>query len=302
MPTFKRLAQFVALSTVLAMAVGEWLVRSVLPYSIIKPRRVSRVRQIRPEALQLTATRFDCRGALGTRLVGWVFRTSQPPTRGTVVVMHGIASCKEDMLGLARLLTQNGFDVLVYDARAHGESEGVYCSYGYFESQDLSKAIEAVRQQDLSHGPFAVYANSYGGAVALLAMAKDPDIRCGVVESTFANLREIVNLYLKRIVWFAPQALSDAALNHAGLIAGFEPDAVSPEDAARMISQPVRLLHGTHDDRIPIAHGERIFRNLASKSKEWAPVPGGDHTNLWSSENGRYQRESVEFLKKHLQE
>jgi dipeptidyl aminopeptidase/acylaminoacyl peptidase len=103
---------------------------------------------------------------------------------------------------------------------------------------------------------------------------------------------------MKELFFMGPRFLSDSILNHAAQIAQFNPDAVRPAEIARKIQQPLRLLHGTADQKIPIRHGEKIFCNLASRHKEWVPVSGGDHYNLWKVENGRFQKESLEFLKK----
>ena len=37
-----------------------------------------------------------------------------------------------------------GFDVVAYDSRAHGESEGDVCTYGFYEKEDLRRVLDRV--------------------------------------------------------------------------------------------------------------------------------------------------------------
>jgi alpha-beta hydrolase superfamily lysophospholipase len=206
------------------------------------------------------------------------------------------------MYGFAQYLTENGFNVVVYDARAHGESGGIYCTYGFIEQKDVSRAIDEIVKRYQNKGKFAVFGSSYGGAVALQAMANESRIACGVVESTFATLHDAVQDYATQMFVFFPEFLTSRVLKNAGEIARFNPELVQPEFVAREIHQPVRLVHGTDDKKISIKYGERIYRNLGSSHKEWVAVPGGDHLNLWKVDQGRYQKGSLEFLKKWINE
>src|SRR5687767_10910697 len=59
----------------------------------------------------------------GVRLVGWLFPAASP-RKGLIVYLHGIADNRRSGIGIAQRFTPQGYDVLAYDARAHGESGG----------------------------------------------------------------------------------------------------------------------------------------------------------------------------------
>src|SRR5260370_29897490 len=59
----------------------------------------------------------------GVRIRGWRFRHAGIP-RGTVIYLHGSADNRASGLFVAERFTRRGYDVVVYDSRAHGESEG----------------------------------------------------------------------------------------------------------------------------------------------------------------------------------
>jgi alpha-beta hydrolase superfamily lysophospholipase len=69
----------------------------------------------------------------------WWRRSARP--RAAIVLVHGFGASKEDggIRALAGDLHGAGFDVLTYDARGHGQSEGI-CTVGGDERLDVSAA------------------------------------------------------------------------------------------------------------------------------------------------------------------
>src|SRR5262245_28014187 len=65
----------------------------------------------------------------GVILDGWECKTALKPRRGTIVYMHGIADNRGSAIGAIGTFLPIGFDVVAYDARAHGASQGDRCTY-----------------------------------------------------------------------------------------------------------------------------------------------------------------------------
>ena len=95
------------------------------------------------EAAPLPAESVEIAGD-GVKLKGWLFRAAGA-RRGTIVYLHGAADNRASVVGVAKRYVPRGYDVLAYDSRAHGESTGDACTYGYFEKRDLAKAIETLK-------------------------------------------------------------------------------------------------------------------------------------------------------------
>ena len=210
------------------------------------------------------------------RLEGWLFRTAAVPRRGLIVYLHGIADNRQSGLGVAHRFLPRGYDVLVYDSRAHGSSTGDACTYGYYEKRDLVKALDALG------APKAVlFGSSLGAAVALQAAAIEPRVRGVIAQSSFSDLRSIVR---DRAPFFATSTDVAGALALAGQWAHFPPDEVSPERAAPQIHVPVLLLHGQRDRETRAAHSERIFRMLAGP-RQLVVVPGAGHNDVLARED-----------------
>lgn len=208
----------------------------------------------------------------GVTLEGWKLPARGAP-RGTVVYLHGVADNRASSLGAARL-TDRGFNVVAYDSRAHGNSGGNACTYGFHEKRDLRRVIDV-----LETGPVIVIGSSLGAAVALQAAAEDDRIRGVVAAESFSDLRTIAT---ER----APRVLSKRVIAKAFSIAesdgAFRVDDVSPVKAARRISVPVLLLHGALDSETAPTHSQRIFEALAGP-KQFFLVPHAGHNQALQS-------------------
>ena len=116
------------------------------------------------------------------KLKGWWFHA--PEKRGTVVFLHGLRDNRGSAVGIAAHFVPRGFEVIAYDSRAHGESDGDACTYGFYEKQDLGRVLDRV-----TVNPIVVMGVSMGAAVALQAAAQDRRIAAVVAVSSFSDLR-----------------------------------------------------------------------------------------------------------------
>lgn len=203
----------------------------------------------------------------GVRLAAWRCRARGMP-RGTVVYLHGVADNRGSAAGWIDLLTARGYDVVAYDSRAHGDSGGDNCTYGFFEKQDLARVLDTVGAR-----PIVLVGTSLGGAVALQEAAIDPRVSAVVAAETFSDLRTVASERAPRVLTSTAIA---RAFQEAEREARFQVDAVSPVSAARRITVPVLLIHGEGDVDTPPAHSQRIFDAL-SAPKRLVLVPGVGH-------------------------
>jgi pimeloyl-ACP methyl ester carboxylesterase len=209
---------------------------------------------------------FEWQGA-GVPLVGWWFH-APAATRGTLVYLHGVGDNRGSSVGIAEHFVPLGFEVVAYDSRAHGESGGDACTYGFYERQDLARVLD-----HLSRGPIVVMGTSMGGSVALQAAAEDPRIAAVISVSAFSDLRTAAT---ERAPFFASRSNLDEAFRLAESQGRFRVDEVNPAAAAARISVPVLLVHGDDDKETPYAHALRILAALHDP-KQLIRVPGGGH-------------------------
>lgn len=200
-------------------------------------------------------------------LRGWTC-SAEGPRRGSIVFLHGIADNRGSAVGTILRFTSQGFDVVAYDSRAHGASDGTVCTYGYFEKADLRRVIDG-----LMPGPIILIGTSLGAAVGIQAAAEDPRISGVVAAEVFADLESVARDR-------APRLLTEGIIRDAFAVAEergrFPIAAVSPETAARSIRVPVLLIHGERDRETSPNHSRRVFEALHGR-RQLVLVPGAGH-------------------------
>ncbi|MBI3259050.1 MAG: alpha/beta fold hydrolase [Ignavibacteriae bacterium] len=284
-----------------------WGIYNVLPYSAIKPFRITPQilenkyhRIIEPHKYeQFRRNDFTFLTSDSLLIHGWFIQPHCKP-KGTILILHGIASNKELMLPNVSTLLVDSFNVVLYDSRAHGESGGEYCTLGYYEKNDVSKCIDKIIEiLGDSCAPFGIIGNSMGAAITLQAMAQEKRIVCGVSESSFADLHETMCDYLEQMIHVRWNWITTPAFARSEEIAHFHICDVSPENSACSITQPVLLIHGDADEKINIRYAHRIFDNLHSP-KEFYTVHNAGHENLRVMGGEEYTRRIHEFFGKWM--
>jgi pimeloyl-ACP methyl ester carboxylesterase len=193
---------------------------------------------------------------------------------GTLVFLHGIADNRSSAAGLVQRFTTRGLDVIAYDSRAHGDSEGDACTYGFYEKDDLRAVLDT-----MAPGPVVVIGTSLGAAVALQAAAVDRRITTVVAAEVFSDLRSVAR---ERAPFFLTEGTIRTALALAEKRGRFEVDAVSPVAAAARVTIPVLLIHGADDTDTRPAHSQRVHDALRGP-KRLILVEGAGHNQSLSS-------------------
>jgi alpha-beta hydrolase superfamily lysophospholipase len=206
----------------------------------------------------------------GLLLKGWLFR-GRAPRRGLIVYLHGSSDNRGSGVGIAARLAPKGWDVLTYDSRAHGQSEGTECTYGYYEKRDVIAALDAVGARKA-----ILFGASLGAAVALQAAPLDGRIQGVIAQSSFSDLETVAR---ERAPWFATRGEIAEAFALAERQAHFRVADVSPVRSAGHITVPVLLIHGDADTETRPDHSRRIFAALAGP-KQLLLVPGARHNDV----------------------
>ena len=216
----------------------------------------------------------------GVELRGWLVHTTISPHRGLILWLHGVADSRASGIDFAQRYAKQGFDVAAFDARAHGESGGDFCTYGYYEKHDIPKLLDALAARGVDASHTILMGMSMGASIALQAAPDEPRVRGVIAMAPFSTL------------WLAsyerkPYVMSDftfrASVRRAEEIAKFKVDDVAPVEAVKRLSVPLLLIHGEHDDETPPAHSQRIYAAATTPKKQLLIVPGATHRNLLST-------------------
>jgi alpha-beta hydrolase superfamily lysophospholipase len=250
-----------------ALAVASYTAQSVAADALLHPFHRP---MLDPAPAGCEATTFD---GFHVTLSGWRCRPAGQAPRATVVLLHGVADNRAGWRPTIERFEQQGFEVIAYDSRAHGQSTGDACTYGFFEKQDLHRVLDAVQPKRV-----VLVGTSLGAAIALQEAAGDPRVSAVVAAETFSDLRTVA----AERVPYLPKPIVERAFETAEARASFVADDVSPLRAASRITAPVLLIHGADDVETVADHSRRVYTALAGP-KRLLIVPGGHNHSLGSA-------------------
>lgn len=249
-------------------------------WSYIHPPKI--ISATMPEDFGLEYEDISFRTADNITLRGW-FIASPNENAKTIIVLHGWPADKGNILPFATPLHPQ-YNLLLFDFRALGKSEGRYSTIGAKETQDLKAALSYLESRGIKEA--GIWGFSMGGAVAFMVAADDPRIQAIASDSSYA-----------RLDWMAAEAFALPGLRHPLAFATrlwgmlfFRIDAahVSPVEAARQLDIPVLLIHSRQDNVIPFSHALALQEALQSNRQ----------AEFWFRETGLHGQIGEEYLQK----
>lgn len=238
------------------------------------------------------------RTADGVDIRGWFFPAAPDPATapGTIILGHGFSASRHTDLHLPAFLVPAGFNVLMLDFRAHGESGGSQTSAGYLEHHDILAAVAYLQGRGLQR--IGVQGYSLGAAVAIVSAALGPALRGVVADSGFARLSTPLAQILRswgRSPWQAQLAGRLGAWFVARDL-GFQADEAAPVHLIGRISpRPVFLIHGEADQLIPVSEAHALYAAAGEPKQLWV-VPGAVHDGgAYAAVPDEYRRRVVAF-------
>lgn len=236
-----------------------------------------------------------------TRLYGWWLSAGRKAA--TVVVLHGVKKNRTDVLRAALVLRRAGFNVLMFDGRGHGDSEGRFVTYGFYERRDVESAIEwLIKEKKIDRKRVGLAGESMGAAIALQVAAQNAEINAVWADSPFASLRRITEEFVRRVTRLPGAVLNPVlwtSIQVASYRGKFDVYSVDPLALAGKISCPVYLVHGTADQLIPTAHSENIYEALGGEKEIWF-VEGARHARSIRHARQEYSERLTRFFTERL--
>jgi pimeloyl-ACP methyl ester carboxylesterase len=227
-----------------------------------------------PESLSLSFSSQYLPGLKNKRLFSWLIPGKL--NQCTLILVHGWGGNAQMMLPLALPFHEAGMNVLLYDARNHGKSDGdTFSSLPRF-AEDLGSTITWVRQRDPGQ-KIVVLGHSIGAAAAMLAASHRTDIDLLIGLAGFAHPNLVMSRHLDR-PWL-PRCFKPLIMNYVQWVIGYRFDEIAPMNRIRHIRCPVLLLHGTEDRVVPISDMRLIEQNALPENNVHVVAIEGAHHN-----------------------
>ena len=195
------------------------------------------------------------------------------------ILFHGYKSSAErDFCGGLREGIDGGFNVLLVDQRAHGESEGKYLTFGVNERFDCLSWASYAAERFGNDVKIYLYGISMGAATVLMASALPlPKSVSGIVaDCGYTSPKDIIFSVLRDHHVPAAPVYAVARLG-ARLFCGFDLDSASAPDALSRSHIPVLFIHGDDDRFVPCRMSRENFEASAAEHKKLLIVHNAGH-------------------------
>ncbi len=280
------------------------LLRIAILFGVALPYVMAVIMTYRPKVIPqtdpmretgMTFEEVEFRSSDGTKIAGWwipsqVGRQQVIPSDRTIILCHGLGSGKANMIRVARLFVPRGYNVLLFDFRAHGGSGGQLTSFGDLERRDVLAAARWVKSNRpaQSNKLFGIGA-SMGASALIMGATESPSgevFDAIVVYGTFDDLgalgrRISENNFPPPLSWVAGRVgIPLASIQVGRNLSDFRP----ADRVADLFPRPILVIHGQEDEIIPFPHGQRLF-NAAWEPKRQLWLPRGDHNQILESDD-----------------
>ena len=195
----------------------------------------------------------------GVKLHGW-FAPAES-AKATLVLSHGNGGNISYRYLLMRSLLRHGFNVMMYDYRGYGRSEGTPSEEGIYKD---GRAFfdYAAKLPEVDPKRIILWGTSLGGAVATEVATQRPAAGL-ILESTFTSAKDVA----RTVYPFLPVGL-------------FMHSKFNTIDKIKSLYLPLLVMHGSLDEILPVGLGRRLYA-AANEPKEFYEIPVARHNDTF---------------------
>ena len=231
----------------------------------------------------------------GLKLHAKKFSPAEQTNRWAILV-HGYGRDGTFAYDYAEEYLKHGWNVLVPDLRAAGESGGEFITMGALESRDIALWMEKLPPD----AKIILHGVSMGAATVLMTAALEPKNLCAVVEDCgYTSAYEMFAAQLKKIFGLPEYPVMPCADIVCKIQTGVKISDAAPLEVVDKIKVPILFIHGDADGLVPFEMMNRLF-DKAAAPKEKFVVEGAGHADAKRKNPAAYFDRVFAFLDKSV--
>lgn len=221
------------------------------------------------------------------------WRVPVDDSKGTVLIFHGYAGNKSQMVKESNQFNALGFTTVLVDFLGSGGSTGNRTTIGFYEADQVKTVFHFFNKDDQQR---TIMFGTSMGAVAIMKSIHDHKLQpqSVILECPFGDMLETVQARF-RIMKAPVFPMSHLLTFWGGLQNNFNAFAHNPVDYAQKINVRTLLLYGMRDDRVSLEETRLIFDNLKGP-KELKLYPEAGHESILTKYEGEWIEAVVSFL------
>lgn len=222
--------------------------------------------------------------------------------KATIILFHGYrSSYAVDFSACMAYYHDQGYNLLLVDQRAHGNSQGKYITFGIKERYDVLSWVTYVSLMLGEDHPIFLSGLSMGATTVCMAADLDfPGRVVGIIaDCGFTSPWDIL-ARKARSQYHIPGPLAAGFLDFfSSILCRFGLKDCSTGESLAQTTIPVAFFHGLSDQTVPFEMSRQSYDACASK-KILTGFPGAHHGTSFLADPARYQAVLEQFMKECL--
>lgn len=222
----------------------------------------------------------------------------------TAVLLHGFMNNKNTMAPYAAMFHQLGYNVLIPDARAHGQSQGKYIGYGWPEKYDVRKWVKKDLAEKGKKQKIVIFGVSMGGATTMMTSGvKMPkQVKAYVEDCGYTDVKSEF-LHEAQDIYHMPAPVATGAVDLLSGVSkanlGFYLGDASAVKQLKKNKLPMMFIHGGNDKFVPT---KMVYQNYNATSgpKELWIAKRAAHARSFETYPREYKARVSKFLNKYI--
>jgi len=234
-------------------------------------------------------------------LLSGLFIPAEENSKKVAIIAHGYSGSNRDMAPWAKLFHDMGFNLLLPDARGHGESEGDYIGFGWHERKDYLLWIRQMVDKLGDESEVILYGLSMGGATVLNVSGEElpSNVKAIVEDCGYSSVSSEMAHQLKLLYKLPQYPFIPLTSFITKLKAGYWFGEANPEKQVQKSLTPILFIHGEEDTFVPTHMAHDLYQ-AAGGPKELYIVPEAKHAYGYVTNKDEYRSRVRNFISRHL--
>ncbi|HEY4399486.1 MAG TPA: alpha/beta hydrolase [Lactobacillaceae bacterium] len=237
----------------------------------------------------------------GLKLDAWYVPAAKPTTK-TAVLAHGWHNNKTTMAVYGQLFRTLGYNVLIPDDRAAGDSQGKYVGYGYLDRRDYIQWLNKVVDKNGTDSQIVMMGMSMGAAATMMTAGESDvptQVKAFIEDAGFTSVKDELSFQAGAMYHIPAFPLIDIVSGISKVRAGYTYGEASALEAVKRNKRPMFFIHGGHDTFVPTKMVYQLY-DAAKGPKELWVAPGSEHVQSLTDHRTEYYARVKAFLAKYV--
>ncbi|MGL4624759.1 MAG: alpha/beta hydrolase [Culicoidibacterales bacterium] len=303
-PTTKTLLPALATTTIITGIIG---ISYTIAHQLTHPKRSSI--SVPPNQAALIYEDISVSTPDQLNIKGWFLPAQnngqEHLSQQTIIFAHHYGGSRtSDELGSLEFFKNflpKGYNIIAFDFRNSGLSDGDMTTMGVSEQDDLA-AIVAWCNQRIPNGQIVLWGFSMGAAVSLNSGWQFANVVGVIADSSFSDLSRYCLEALEAWAPVNPLIFSYPVFLISQYVLGIKAEKMSPLKAIKNYESCQLLLIHSHKDRIiPVQHAMELYAAANPNTCELCIFPSENHAASYFTNSDLYLQKVFAFLQRSFQ-